>query len=71
MKTVLVTGGLDSSEAALPFLVEEPDTRVVNLDTLTHAGNLDPLEAVWDNPWSVFVQHGVCGLRTLPAAEHD
>ncbi|MEM7313436.1 MAG: dTDP-glucose 4,6-dehydratase, partial [Planctomycetota bacterium] len=44
--------------------VNSGETRVINLDKLTYAGNLDSLEAVWGNPNHVFAQ-GDIGDRTL------
>ena len=43
--TILITGGAGFIGSCLvrQMLAEEPHTRIVNLDKLTYAGNLDSL----------------------------
>jgi dTDP-glucose 4,6-dehydratase len=54
--TVLVTGGAGFIGGCLVrMLVAEQTWRVVNLDKLTYAGNLDSLHEVLPTPWHVFV----------------
>ena len=67
MPAVLVTGGAGfiGSCFVRQWLAEETD-RVVNLDKLTYAGNLDSLESVENNARHLFV-HGDIGDRTLVA----
>ncbi len=58
MKTVLVTGGAGFIGGNFVLsLVGSGRYRVINLDALTYAGNLDTLARVMDNPNHVFV-HG-------------
>lgn len=59
MRTVLVTGGAGFIGSNFIHLVlqQRPDCRVVNLDSLTYAGNLDNLQDVSDHPNYRFV-HG-------------
>jgi dTDP-glucose 4,6-dehydratase len=66
MPTWLVTGGAGfiGSCFVRQTLAEEPDIRLINLDKLTYAGNLDSLETVRDDPRHVFVQ-GDIGDRKL------
>ena len=67
MKTWLVTGG--AGFIGGNFVLEAmagADTRIVNLDLLTYAGNRDTLSAVDGNPNHVFV-HGDIGDRALVA----
>ena len=65
MKTILVTGGAGFIGSCLVRqLVTERVGRVVNLDKLTYAGNLDSLETVMDDPLHFFVQ-GDIGDREL------
>jgi len=57
-KTVLVTGGAGFIGGAFVIrLVRSGAWRVVNLDALTYAGNLETLAGIRDNPDHVFV-HG-------------
>ena len=51
MKTVFVTGGAGFIGSALVrLLVSETDYEVVNIDSLTYAGNLESLEMVAAHP---------------------
>jgi dTDP-glucose 4,6-dehydratase len=65
MKTLLVTGGAGfiGANFVLDTLAERQG-RVVNLDKLTYAGNLDTLSTLSGNPDHVFV-HGDIGDRAL------
>ncbi|MBK5963663.1 dTDP-glucose 4,6-dehydratase [Thiocystis minor] len=57
MRTLLVTGGAGFIGGNfVHFILDETDARVVNLDLLTYAGNLDTLAALQGNPRHVFVQ---------------
>lgn len=65
MKTVLVTGGAGFIGGNfVHFLIGRGGFRVVNLDKLTYAGNLDTLDALKDHPQHRFVQ-GDIGDREL------
>jgi len=59
MRTLLVTGGAGfiGGNYVLRSLKQDPDLRIVNLDLLTYAGNLDTLVSLADDPRHVFV-HG-------------
>ncbi|MCJ7484977.1 MAG: dTDP-glucose 4,6-dehydratase [Candidatus Aminicenantes bacterium] len=56
-KTILVTGGAGfiGSHFIRMVLLRHPSTRVVNLDKLTYAGNLDNLSDVRDDPRYEFI----------------
>ncbi len=58
-QAVLITGGAGFIGSCLvrQIIAEEPATRVVTLDKLTYAGNLDSLKPVMDDPRHRFV-HG-------------
>jgi len=73
-KTVLVTGGCGFIGANFVRLVLEvrQDWRVINLDKLTYAGNLENLKGVDESPAYHFVKGDICD-RELAAklfAEH-
>ncbi len=55
---LLVTGGCGfiGSEFIRRYLAKMPDLKIVNLDLLTYAGNLENLVSVQDNPRYEFVQ---------------
>ena len=72
MKTLLVTGGAGFIGANFVLQAVQDGLRVVNLDALTYAGNLDTLKALEGNDRHVFVE-GDIGDRALVAsllAEH-
>jgi dTDP-glucose 4,6-dehydratase len=72
MKTVLVTGGAGFIGGNFVLAAVADGLRVVNLDKLTYAGNLDTLQSLEGNALHVFV-HGDIGDRMLVAkllAEH-
>jgi len=63
--TILVTGGAGFIGGCfVRQILAEEEVRVVNLDKLTYAGNLDSLASVTDRPSHVFV-HGDIGDRKL------
>jgi dTDP-glucose 4,6-dehydratase len=62
MRTILVTGGAGfiGSNFVRMVLEEHPDIRVVNLDKLTYAGNLENLAGYKDHPNHIFVRGDIC-----------
>jgi dTDP-glucose 4,6-dehydratase len=62
MKTYLVTGGAGfiGSNFVLYMLKKYNDVKIINLDKLTYAGNLENLKDVQDNPNHIFVQGDIC-----------
>jgi len=62
MKTLLVTGGAGFIGANFVryWLENHPDERVINLDALTYAGNLENLQGVEDNEAYRFVHGDIC-----------
>lgn len=59
-RTILITGGAGFiGSNFIHFLLKEyPDSlRIINLDALTYAGNLENLQDIQDNPHHIFV-HG-------------
>lgn len=62
MKTLLVTGGAGfiGGNFVLRVLAADPQVRIVNLDALTYAGNLDTLASLDGNERHVFVHGDIC-----------
>ncbi len=62
MKTYLVTGGAGfiGSNFVIYMLNKYNDVKIINLDKLTYAGNLENLTSVQDNPNYHFVQADIC-----------
>ena len=75
MKTYLVTGGAGfiGSNFVLYMLKKYNDIKIVNLDALTYAGNLENLKEVENNPNHVFVHGNICDreLVTKLFEEHN
>ncbi|MFC1772728.1 dTDP-glucose 4,6-dehydratase [Pseudomonadota bacterium] len=62
MKKLLVTGGAGfiGSNFVRYWLKHHPEDRVINLDALTYAGNLESLKDIADNPNYRFVHGDIC-----------
>ena len=69
MKNVLVTGGAGfiGSNFIHYFLRTETDVRLINLDSLTYAGNLDSLQDIANDPRYRFVQGNICDSEQVDA----
>ncbi len=67
MRTLFVTGGAGfiGSNFVRMVLDEHADTTVVNLDSLTYAGNLENLKGYTDNPRHTFVKGDICDARLV------
>ncbi len=66
-QTILVTGGAGFIGANfIPyFMAQHPDYKIVNLDKLTYAGNLDNLREVENNPNYTFVEGDICNDKLV------
>jgi dTDP-glucose 4,6-dehydratase len=61
MKTILITGGAGFIASALiRHLIKTTDYRIINIDKLTYAGNLESLTEVSDSDKYHFVQGDIC-----------
>lgn len=57
MKTIFVTGGAGFIGGNFTLgLVQTGHARIINLDALTYAGNMDTLSPIMDNPAHIFVK---------------
>jgi dTDP-glucose 4,6-dehydratase len=74
MQTILVTGGAGFiGSCFVRQCIAEHGARIVNLDKLTYAGNLDSLEPVLADPNHVFVQGDIADRDTVERVfrEHE
>ncbi len=66
MKTLLVTGGAGFIGSSLVRqLIAETDWRVINVDKLTYAGNLESLAGLADHPRHIFSRTDICDRPAL------
>jgi dTDP-glucose 4,6-dehydratase len=61
MKHILLTGtaGFIGSNFVPYFLNQYPDYKLISLDNLTYAGNLENLKEVMDNPCHIFIEGSI------------
>ncbi|HZH58758.1 MAG TPA: dTDP-glucose 4,6-dehydratase [Metabacillus sp.] len=75
MKTYLVTGGAGfiGSNFIQYMLKKYNDIKIINVDLLTYAGNLENLKDVETNPNYTFVQADICNREAIEKIfiEHD
>ncbi|NLK93561.1 MAG: dTDP-glucose 4,6-dehydratase [Clostridiales bacterium] len=66
MKTYLVTGGAGfiGSNFVIYMINKYPDIKIINLDALTYAGNLENLKSIENNNNHIFI-HGDIGDKEL------
>ena len=67
MITYLVTGGAGfiGSNFVLYMLNKYDDVKIVNVDKLTYAGNLENLKSVENNPRYCFYQADICDREAI------
>ncbi len=67
---LLVTGGAGfiGSNFVLYWMKNYPDDKIINLDSLTYAGNLENLKEVEENPNYRFIHGDICDLDTVDQA---
>jgi len=75
LKTIIITGGAGfiGSHVVRRFVNRYPDTRIVNLDALTYAGNLENLKDVENAPNYVFEKVDITDAEAVNAvfAKHS
>ncbi len=67
---ILVTGGAGfiGSNFIIHMMEKYPEYKIVNLDKLTYAGNLENLKGVENNPNYKFIQGDICDRKTVEEA---
>lgn len=67
MKNILITGGAGfiGSHVVRLFVNKYPECRIINLDKLTYAGNLNNLRDIESKPNYVFVRADVCDYEMI------
>ena len=68
MRTYLVTGGagfIGSNYIHYMFRKYGDDIRIINVDALTYAGNLENLTQVQDRPNYTFVKADICDKEAI------
>lgn len=67
MKTIIITGGAGfiGSHVVRLFVTKYPDYRIVNLDALTYAGNLENLADIEQHPNYVFCKTDILDTASL------
>ncbi len=69
---ILVTGGAGFiGSAVCRHLSADPDNRVINVDKLTYAGNLDSLRQIENYPNYRFVRADICDAAAMSAILRD
>jgi dTDP-glucose 4,6-dehydratase len=65
-KTILVTGGAGFiGSNFLPYFLEMYDYRLIHLDLLTYAGDLDNVKELKGNPDHIFVKGNICNRELI------
>lgn len=68
MKTYLVTGGagfIGSNYIEYMFEKYKNNIKIINVDSLTYAGNLENLESVKDNENYIFIKEDICNREAI------
>lgn len=67
MKNIMITGGAGfiGSHVVRLFVNKYPDYRIVNVDKLTYAGNLENLKDIEDRDNYVFIKADICDIDRM------
>ena len=66
-KNILITGGAGfiGSHVVRLFVTKYPSYRIVNVDDLTYAGNLENLKDIENNTNYIFVKANICDTQAI------
>ena len=66
LKKILITGGAGFIGSSLiRFLIKETNDKIINIDKLTYASNLQSLKSINDNPRYQFIQGDICDKKIV------
>lgn len=67
MKTIIITGGAGfiGSHVVREFVLKYPNYKIINLDVLTYAGNLENLKDVQDHPNYQFIKADIVDAKSI------
>ncbi len=67
MKTIIITGGAGfiGSHVVREFVLKYPNYKIINLDALTYAGNLENLKDVQDCPNYQFIKADIVDAKSI------
>ena len=67
MKTILITGGAGfiGSHVVREFVIKYPHYKIINLDALTYAGNLENLKDIQDQANYQFVKADIVDAKQI------